>query len=364
MSKIDPPTNDTSLKHPSAPLPSSRSDDGNENGNGNGNSEPDSQNPEGPSPSRQKSAKMKAKLTKARNDLHTEKQLKQRLYKGLVKLASELKDARTECNELIQQREDEDKNWYDGGMWRGPELLPGIRAVARQRMETGQKSVPDKRGKDAVSLSDLFFDLVIVTAFTRVGVAIKDRGGLDGASLAYFCIFWLIWGKEASFSTRFDTTDLSSQVETLLTCFAVLFGSLSSTATFESGNATRMMVVAAFVALLHFCLHLRVWFWFREVSPQSEMICVKNYASYIMAFTAVEFLIWMVGIFVLGETSSWRGYLFLVAILLSFRLPRTFLPNDFHGKFYSILCNKDKIFSLYMESKRKDDLTTCSLFCT
>jgi hypothetical protein len=307
---------------------------------------------------------MKAKLTKARNDLHTEKQLKQRLYKGLVKLASELKDARTECNELIQQREDEDKNWYDGGMWRGPELLPGIRAVARQRMETGQKSVPDKRGKDAVSLSDLFFDLVIVTAFTRVGVAIKDRGGLDGASLAYFCIFWLIWGKEASFSTRFDTTDLSSQVETLLTCFAVLFGSLSSTATFESGNATRMMVVAAFVALLHFCLHLRVWFWFREVSPQSEMICVKNYASYIMAFTAVEFLIWMVGIFVLGETSSWRGYLFLVAILLSFRLPRTFLPNDFHGKFYSILCNKDKIFSLYMESKRKDDLTTCSLFCT
>ena len=266
--------------------------------------------------------------------------MKHRLYKGLVKLASELKDARTECKELAQQREMEDKNWYDGGMWRGPELLPGIQAVARKRMVTGVKSVPDKRGKDAVSLSDLFFDLVIVTAFTRVGVAIQDRGGLDGASLAYFCIFWLIWGKEASFSTRFDTTDLSSQVETLLTCFAVLFGSLSSTAMFDSGDATRMMVVAAFVSLLHFFLHLRVWYWFRDVNCASEMICVKNYAAYIMIFTAMEFLTWTVGIFAFSETSSWRGYLFLVAILLSLRLPRTFLANDFHGTFcllYNVL---------------------------
>merc|ERR1739844_537806 len=71
--------------------------------------------------------------------------------------------------------------------------------------------------KEAVSLSDLFFDLVIVTAFTRVGLAIQDHGSLKLPQFFYFCIFWLIWGKEASFSTRFDTADLSSQIETLLT---------------------------------------------------------------------------------------------------------------------------------------------------
>ena len=334
-SKIDPPANDTPfIAAVTPPRPINGATASSSNNSNSLNTEPEPKpEPEPLTPSRQKAARLKEKLTKTRNDLHTEKQMKHRLYKGLVKLASELKDVRTECKELAQQREMEDKNWYDGGMWRGPELLPGIQAVARKRMVTGVKSVPDKRGKDAVSLSDLFFDLVIVTAFTRVGVAIQDRGGLDGASLAYFCMFWLIWGKEASFSTRFDTTDLSSQVETLLTCFAVLFGSLSSTAMFDSGDATRMMVVAAFVSLLHFFLHLRVWYWFRDVNCASEMICVKNYAAYIMIFTAMEFLTWTVGIFAFSETSSWRGYVFLVAILLSLRLPRTFLPNDFHGTF-------------------------------
>ncbi len=329
---------------------------------------------------------MKEKFSKTKAQLIQEKSNKNKLYKGLIKLAAELKDVHEECNQLKQeQKEQHDtmtRNWYEGGMWRAPELLPGIQARARERMMrtrrqegssgagsgggTGsavpvsvagamedksasmsaseasssdtsnnmeiKREIP-RRGKSAVSLSDLFFDLVIVTAFTRVGVAIQDRGGLEPASLSYFIVFWLIWGKEASFSTRFDTTDLSSQVETLLTCFAVLFGSLSSTAPFNSGDATRMMVLAAFVALLHFFLHMRVWFWFRDVNPMSEMVAVKNYAIYIMILTSVEFITWMFGILCLSESSKYRGVVFFVAIVLSFRLPRTFLPNDFHGKF-------------------------------
>lgn len=317
------------------------SNDGAPNGQQSNGSASHGSNQKDPStltPSRAKALKIKEKLSKAKYDLQLEKGMKRKLYQGLVKLASELKDAREECKVLKQQSERGDKNWYEGGMWRGPELLPGIRASARHRMATGEKIVPEKRSKDAVSLSDLFFDLVIVTAFTRVGVAIQDRGGLDGASLAYFCVFWLIWGKEASFSTRFDTTDLSSRVETLLTCFAVLFGSLSSTAMFDSGDATRMMIVAAFIALLHFFLHLRVWYWFRDVSQFSEMICVKQYAQYVMALTAMEFLTWMVGTISLSETSSLRAYIFLIAIILSFRVPRTFLPNDFHGEWCMCAC--------------------------
>ena len=271
------------------------------------------------------------------------------------------------------------KTWYEGGMWRGPELLPGIQASARERMirmrqmagpapnlngnifseddvddsggdgsqggEGNNWAIP-RRGKSAVSLSDLFFDLVIVTAFTRVGVAIQDRGGIEPSSFAYFIIFWLIWGKEASFSTRFDTTDLSCQVETLLTCFAVLFGSLSSTAPFDSDKGTSVMVLAAFVAMLHFLLHWRVWFWFKDVNPSSEMIAVKNYAVYIMVLTSIEVITWMIGIFVFSETSRFRGLVFLVAILVSFRLPRTFLPNDFHGECYKY-CWMMTMMSLY-----------------
>jgi len=323
-----------------------------------------------------KLTRLKEKLSKTKNSLAQEKNVKAKLYKGLVKLAAELKDAREECTtmkEAIKKNQEEmgmggangnGKTWYEGGMWRGPELLPGIQASARERMirmrqmagpapnlngntfseddvddsggdgsqggEGNNWAIP-RRGKSAVSLSDLFFDLVIVTAFTRVGVAIQDRGGIEPSSFAYFIIFWLIWGKEASFSTRFDTTDLSCQVETLLTCFAVLFGSLSSTAPFDSDKGTSVMVLAAFVAMLHFLLHWRVWFWFKDVNPSSEMIAVKNYAVYIMVLTSVEVITWMIGIFVFSETSRFRGLVFLVAILVSFRLPRTFLPNDFHA---------------------------------
>ncbi len=180
-------------------------------------------------------------------ELKSEKERKQKLYKGVVKLASELNASKAQIDELRSLQASAEKTWYQGGMWRGPELLPGIQG--RQQ--------PLALKKEAVSLSDLFFDLVIVTAFTRVGLAIQDTGSLKVPQFFYFCIFWLIWGKEASYSTRFDTTDLSSQMGTLLTCFAVLFGSLASKSELDSGECTAIMVVALSVALLHFLLHVR-----------------------------------------------------------------------------------------------------------
>lgn len=206
-------------------------------------------------------------------------------------------------------------------MWRKPQVLPGIQHNNEQK--------PMK--KEAVSLSDLFFDIIIVTAFTRVGHAILANGEMRLPQFCYFFVFWLIWGKEASFATRFDTTDLSSQTSTLLTCFAVLFGSLSSTSNFDSHDCTRMMVVALAVAMLHFFLHLRVWFWFRDVNPMSELVAVKDYAIYIMFLTGMESATWIIGIFVLGQDSKFRAVIFIFACLLSFRVPRTFLPNDFHA---------------------------------
>ena len=212
---------------------------------------------------RKKYLKVKEKLRHRKIELKTEKESKIKLYKGLIKLASELKQTKGQLDAMKLIQSQEDKTWYQGGMWRGPELLPSIAAKATQQQQqlqpgqTLQPTQPPALNKEAVSLSDLFFDLVIVTAFTRVGLAIQDTGSLHLPQFFYFVIFWLIWGKEASFSTRFDTTDLSSQMSTLLTCFAVLFGSLGSKSDFDSGECTSVMVVALFVALLHFFLHLR-----------------------------------------------------------------------------------------------------------
>jgi hypothetical protein len=110
----------------------------------------------------EKIMKLKEKLHNVKQELHAEKSVKNKLYKGLVKLASELKDARTEAKSLKENLHAEHRSWYEGGMWRAPELLP---QVAERNKEPD--TVAPKRGKDAVSLSDLFFDLVIVTAFNR-----------------------------------------------------------------------------------------------------------------------------------------------------------------------------------------------------
>lgn len=182
-----------------------------------------------------------------------------------------------------------------------------------------------------VSLSDLFLDLVTVTAFTRCGSAIQDRGSLDLSVIAYFAVFWQIWSKEASYSTRFDTSDISSHLETLLACFALLAGSLSAFSDFHSAGCNRIMAVAGFVALLHMLLHCRVWYWFKEGGPVNSVNwSVKRYAVFTTIMNMLEAANWCVGMSLPLE-STWREWVFLVGILLNLRLPRGFMPNDFHA---------------------------------
>ena len=151
-----------------------------------------------------------------------------------------------------------------------------------------------------------------------MGAAIEDRGGLDLPLLAYFAIFWQIWSKEASYSTRFDTTDISSHLETLLACFTLLGGSLSASSNFRSDGCTRIMGMAPFVAFLHAALHARVWRRFRaggEVAssqPDSVNDAVKRYAVFITSMNSLEMVNWVVGM-ALPIESDWRPWIFLVS---------------------------------------------------
>ena len=149
--------------------------------------------------------------------------------------------------------------------------------------------------------------------------------------LAYFAVFWQIWSKEASYSTRFDTSDISSHLETLLACFSLLAGSLSAFSDFNSAGSNRVMGVAGFVALLHMMLHIRVWFWFNDGGEVNTVNwSVKRYAVFTTIMNLFEATCWGVGLSLPLE-SKWRGWVFLFGILLSMRLPRGFMPNDFHS---------------------------------
>lgn len=260
-------------------------------------------------------------LTQAKEQITQEKAAKRKLYSSLVKLANELKKTRSDMVPLQAEADFNAQSWYEGGMWRRPEVLPGVSSDPQKRISNRQ----------AIGLSDLFFNLVTVTAFTRVGMAISEHNGLDAASLLYFGVFWMIWSKETSYSTRFDTTDLSAQLVTLFTCFALLFGCLSTTSPINSEDGTRIMMVAGFVSFLHLLLHVRVALWYRNAFPDTIEAYVRSFAIMTVILTFLETTVWAVGIFVLPVDFPYRWAIFLVGILLSMRIPRSFLSNDFHG---------------------------------
>ena len=252
-----------------------------------------------------------------------EKAGKRKLFHSLVKLANELRKTRESSMGLVEHQTYADKFWYEGGLFRMPTLLPGVHTRV-------QKTV---RPRDPLSLSSLFFQLVIVTAMTRVGVAVSARGYLDLSAFFYFAVVWTVWSKEKDYSTRFDTTDVGAHFVRILTCFSVLFATLSVQGNYMSVDGSRIMMMAAFVSGLHFLLHVQVALVCRtehsaEDNPLSRH--VTNYAVFNIIMNALETAVWIVGIF-FGPQWEWRWAAFSAGLILALRVPRAFLANDFHA---------------------------------
>jgi hypothetical protein len=264
-----------------------------------------------------------------KKEVKKEKAGKRKLYLSLVKLAEELKKVRSETAGLEEWAQYRNQTWYEGGLWRAPQLLPDV-----------QRNVADyqrARPREAISLSDMFLNLVIVTGFTRVGLAITSAGSVTLEHFLYFAVFWTIWGKETAYATRFDTTDLSAQLETLLTCFAVLFASLSASLPMGSEGGVRIMIMAAFCSSMHFCLMARVLWWYKDASNNTVEYHVKHYAAYNIIMNLLEATLWIVGI--IYVVPPYRWIVFSVGVFLALRIPRSILSNDFHGEY----CGRDTI---------------------
>mmetsp|Transcript_6925 Transcript_6925/g.10099 ORF Transcript_6925/g.10099 Transcript_6925/m.10099 type:complete len:592 (-) Transcript_6925:2363-4138(-) len=249
--------------------------------------------------------------------LKDEKSAKRKLFSSLAKLAGELKRQKNENEPIIDAVKYANRSWYEGGMWRPPAILPG---VANQQIKLVVRE----------DLSHLFFSLVLVTAFTRVGLAVVETGELSLEALLYFAVFWMIWAKDINYSTRFDTTDLYFESINLLTCVAVLCGSLSASSSLTSEDSTRIMMMAAFVAALHIILHCRVAISFRNAPVGSVQDLAKKHAIFSTIMTLCETTTWITGA-ILPELSERRLIIFALGICFSIaRVPKNFLGSDFH----------------------------------
>jgi hypothetical protein len=271
---------------------------------------------------KKKPATVEEELAQAKAQIAHEKAGKRKLFHSLVKLANELRRVRTKSSPLLAQRDFEEQPWHQGGIWRAPTLLPGV----LQENES-QKRTMTRR--PALSLSSLFFNLVIVTALTRVGVVISQMGYIDLPRVFYFAIFWTIWSKQASYNTRFDTSDVSATIVTLVTCFAILFASLSVPQPLDTEDASRILACAAFCAGLHALLHVRV-----AITGDPSNALSQHVAAYamlnIVLFT-VEMVLYLIAILVFDVAYHYRWLLVLAALISSMRVPRAFLANDFHA---------------------------------
>mmetsp|Transcript_9600 Transcript_9600/g.28662 ORF Transcript_9600/g.28662 Transcript_9600/m.28662 type:complete len:568 (-) Transcript_9600:1224-2927(-) len=257
-----------------------------------------------------------------KKEIKKEKAGKRKLYLSLVKLAEELKRTRKDTGGLEAHAEYRNQRWYEGGLWRAPQVLPEIRRNVTETQRTRQR--------DAISLSDMFLNLVIVTGFTRVGLAITNDRGVQLQHVLYFAVFWTIWEKETSYGTRFDTTDLSAQLKTLLTCFAVLFASLSVPLPMSSDGGIRIMIMAAFCASTNLSLMVRVLWWYLDAQRENSVeYNVKQYAAFNVIMNFAEAATWIIGILFVDPSNRW--IVFLVGVFMALRVPRFILSNDFHA---------------------------------
>jgi predicted lysophospholipase L1 biosynthesis ABC-type transport system permease subunit len=105
------------------------------------------------------------------------------------------------------------------------------------------------------------------------------------------------------------------------------------TGSLGSVTGDRVMLLASAVAILHLLLHVRVALCFRA-DPRST---VFFYAVFTSVMNLLEAAVWLVGLLVLPQ-DEYRWAIFLGGFILSLRVPRGVLPNDFQGELFCAVC--------------------------
>jgi len=339
-------------------------------------------------------------LSATRAELRNEETAKRKLYGSLMKLANELRKAKTDSSLtntqlLFSNQEKHIIPVRPNGIWGSCRLLPDLIDFSlsrrlRQEHEDMQhialntttstspgKTLNEDYRTQLVSLPsntlsntnisytstiDIFFHLVIALAFSRVGSTIVLRSeisdnnassspAIDLYALTSFTVIWLIWSKEASYTSRFDSRiDGLSFFFTLSTSLAVLL----ATFTMQDNNSC-IMSMAAFVSIIDFCRHARVLHTYRHISlaalePAPEPLSLlpslqtkepqrhsaldaQHYAIYVMVMTSAESIIWLYGVNILPNISNQNSIwlVFGVGIALGIRCPKPFIANNFYA---------------------------------
>jgi len=140
-----------------------------------------------------------------------------------------------------------------GSLWKPPRLIRGEVVYANTEIER------------ELSWSELFFDLIFVTAISRLGDEWRAAEISMSEYAAYFFVVWKFWGASCDYSTRFYTDDVSNKLFFFLFQFGVVGLAVNLRGGFRGGNFPYFAGFAAYIYLLNAIANARVYFHFRKV---------------------------------------------------------------------------------------------------
>lgn len=149
---------------------------------------------------------------------------------------------------------DHKRSWWHGGLWQTPRLM-----VDEDETEEEERQM---------TMTELFFDLVFVTAVARLGEDMKALEINLMEYIVYFLVVWTMWTTSTQYATRFHSDDMSHKV-----FFALYMIGLVGLAMHIQGglhgsehhdNAVGFALSAAFIRFLTGCYGLRIGYYLPE----------------------------------------------------------------------------------------------------
>jgi low temperature requirement protein LtrA len=116
------------------------------------------------------------------------------------------------------------------------------------RLRSEHGSEPGRR----VTWLEVFFDLVFVAAVAQVGTHLRDdytAAGLARFSLLFVLVWWA-WLGHTTFSTRFDTDDVTQRLLTALQLFLVAVMAVNATGALDSRDSAGFAAAYAVLRLV------------------------------------------------------------------------------------------------------------------
>eukprot|EP00656_Telonema_subtile_P007131 TRINITY_DN13339_c0_g1_i2.p1 TRINITY_DN13339_c0_g1~~TRINITY_DN13339_c0_g1_i2.p1 ORF type:complete len:556 (+),score=108.70 TRINITY_DN13339_c0_g1_i2:36-1703(+) len=148
----------------------------------------------------------------------------------------------------------EEKKWYENGLWQPPKLMRGPKGDSFKLADI--ELVAERE----MSWSELFYDLIFVTAVAKVGEELKGGHFTVGVYILYILTVFGFWASSTNYGTRFHADDISSKGYFSLQMMGMVGISMNIPGSYgeDTSSLAALASSAAFIRGFEFLMHVRI----------------------------------------------------------------------------------------------------------